>query len=100
MKALTLWQTWATLVSIGAKTIETRSWGTSYRGPLAIHAAKQDISYHEMLLFADLLKGVRLPLGRVVAICELYDVLPTSCEWTEINPLERRLGDFSIGRYA
>ena len=40
MKALTLTQPWATLVAIGAKRIETRSWRTSYRGPLAIHAAK------------------------------------------------------------
>lgn len=39
MKAVTLWQPWASLVAIGAKTIETRSWATSYRGPLAIHAA-------------------------------------------------------------
>jgi hypothetical protein len=38
MKALSLWQPWATLVSIGAKRIETRSWPTKYRGPLAIHA--------------------------------------------------------------
>src|SRR3954451_22243677 len=38
--ALTLTQPWATLVAIGAKQIETRSWGTSYRGWLAIHAAK------------------------------------------------------------
>lgn len=40
MKAITLTQPWATLVAIGAKRIETRSWATSYRGPLAIHAAK------------------------------------------------------------
>jgi hypothetical protein len=40
MKALTLTQPWATLIAVGAKTIETRSWGTGYRGPLAIHAAK------------------------------------------------------------
>ena len=40
MKALTLTQPWATLVAIGAKHIETRSWPTSYQGPLAIHAAK------------------------------------------------------------
>lgn len=40
MKALTLTQPWATLVAMGAKRIETRSWRTSYRGPLAIHAAK------------------------------------------------------------
>ncbi|MFL5577327.1 MAG: ASCH domain-containing protein [Gemmatimonadaceae bacterium] len=40
MKALTLTQPWATLVAIGAKTIETRSWPTHYRGEVAIHAAK------------------------------------------------------------
>lgn len=39
MRAITLTQPWATLVAIGAKRIETRSWRTSYRGPLAIHAA-------------------------------------------------------------
>jgi activating signal cointegrator 1 len=40
MKGLTLTQPWASLVANGAKTIETRSWSTSYRGPVAIHAAK------------------------------------------------------------
>lgn len=40
MKAITLTEPWATLVAIGAKQIETRSWPTSYRGPVAIHAAK------------------------------------------------------------
>lgn len=39
MKALTLYQPWAQLVALGVKSIETRSWSTSYRGPLAIHAA-------------------------------------------------------------
>jgi hypothetical protein len=43
MKALSLWQPWASAMAVGAKTIETRSWGTSYRGPLAIHAAKRCI---------------------------------------------------------
>jgi hypothetical protein len=39
VKALTLWQPWATLIAEGVKTIETRSWATSHRGPVAIHAA-------------------------------------------------------------
>ena len=38
-KVLTLHQPWASLVALGVKTIETRSWSTQYRGPLAIHAA-------------------------------------------------------------
>lgn len=36
---LSLWQPWATLVALGVKSIETRSWSTKYRGPIAIHAA-------------------------------------------------------------
>lgn len=40
-KMLTLHQPWASLVAVGRKRIETRSWSTSYRGPLAIHAAKR-----------------------------------------------------------
>lgn len=40
MKAITLYQPWATLVAIGEKRIETRSWSTKYRGPLAIHVSK------------------------------------------------------------
>jgi hypothetical protein len=40
MKGLTLTQPWASLVALGAKKIETRPWSTSYRGSIAIHAAK------------------------------------------------------------
>ncbi len=41
MRALSLHQPWASLIAEGVKTIETRSWATKYRGPLAIHAAKR-----------------------------------------------------------
>ena len=40
MKALSLTQPWATLIAVGAKRIETRSWYTAHRGLIAIHAAK------------------------------------------------------------
>ena len=39
MKALTLYEPYATLVALNLKKIETRGWRTNYRGPLAIHAA-------------------------------------------------------------
>jgi len=39
VRTLTLTQPWATLVVAGCKLVETRSWATAYRGPLAIHAA-------------------------------------------------------------
>ena len=94
-KVLTLTQPWATLVAIGAKKIETRSWSTSYRGPLAIHAADglgpvggldglADLIRREPFKSAlgDLIRDTqrptwvtteRLPRGAIVAACELID---------------------------
>jgi hypothetical protein len=43
MKIFTLWQPWATFIALNLKQFETRHWGTSYRGKLAIHAAKRPI---------------------------------------------------------
>lgn len=40
IKALSLWQPWASLIAVGAKRYETRSWPTKYRGPLLICASK------------------------------------------------------------
>ena len=40
MKALTVRQPWAWLLIHGLKNIENRDWWCSYRGQLAIHAAK------------------------------------------------------------
>lgn len=89
MKAITLTQPWATLVAIGAKKIETRSWKTGYRGPLAIHAAKSGsgatrTELNEMIRrphFAEVLRRPdgtlplweQLPLGQIVAVCRLVD---------------------------
>lgn len=38
MRAITVRQPWAWAIARGGKDIENRSWGTSYRGLLAIHA--------------------------------------------------------------
>ena len=40
MKALSLLQPWASLVAIGAKLYETRTWRTPHRGEIAIHASR------------------------------------------------------------
>ncbi|MER2126314.1 ASCH domain-containing protein [Solibacillus sp.] len=40
MKVITIKQPWATLIALGEKKFETRSWATKHRGPLAIHAGK------------------------------------------------------------
>ena len=39
MKALSIRQPWAWLIVNGHKDIENRTWATSYRGPLLIHAS-------------------------------------------------------------
>lgn len=104
MKALSLTQPWASLVAIGAKRIETRSWRTSYRGEVAIHAAKglgpvggmsgltdQCAAAHffeALAAHADTrgwafrsltsMKGhPMMPLGAVVAIAQLVHVMGT-----------------------
>lgn len=41
LKAISLWEPWATLIALGLKTIETRTWSTSHRGPLLICASKR-----------------------------------------------------------
>jgi hypothetical protein len=40
IKAITLYQPWASLIIAGAKQFETRNWGSQYTGPLVIHAGK------------------------------------------------------------
>lgn len=128
MKALTLTQPWATLVAIGAKRIETRSWKTQYRGPLAIHAAKgfpkdarqftlQAVVYEAVkarYLPTDIERRTSgfpaYPLGAVLATCELVDVLPTESigclsgvfdDYAELNtPQEWYFGNFDPGRYG
>jgi len=39
LRALSLRQPWAWLVTNGSKDIENRSWHTNHRGPLLIHAS-------------------------------------------------------------
>lgn len=93
MKFLTIRQPWASLIAIGAKTIETRPFGTAYRGPLAIHAGKArppviDFGEWSVPPVADLLcrwgpdlgtfptERHPMRLGAVVAVCDLVDVVP------------------------
>jgi hypothetical protein len=77
MKAISLHQPWAAAVAVGIKWIETRSWRTHYRGPLAIHAAKTKSTdnlraYYEVItpraedLFMPL-NYADLPFGYIIA---------------------------------
>lgn len=84
IKALTLWQPYASLIALGIKFIETRSWSTKYRGPLAIHAGLKkphiddDAEIWRPLLDPNGSGMLMVPVftGAVVATCELVDVVP------------------------
>ena len=43
MKVLSLTEPWATLIKENMKKVETRSWKTSYRGELYIHASSTKV---------------------------------------------------------
>lgn len=127
MKILTLTQPWATLVAVGAKTIETRSWQTPYRGPIAIHVAKGlngifpgaderdlDLICHREPFKSALAEYVvdgyvqtqQLPRGMIVAVADLVDVVSTTAVGSPLDDrlLENRdelhFGDYSPGRYG
>lgn len=110
MKALSLTQPWATLIAIGAKRIETRSWSTKHRGLIAIHAAKGfPKEARENCRLSPFVRGLRgfdyttLPLGQIIATARLIDVRPTkpyddddSFRATD----ECAFGDYTPGRFA
>lgn len=95
MKAITLYQPYASLIACGVKTIETRSWSTPYRGLLAIHAAKtvpeewedegDDLCRRFKNELGDrvlgdsksLFGGAVLPRSAIVAVAMLKECLPT-----------------------
>jgi hypothetical protein len=61
MKAISIKQPWANLIASGAKTIETRTWATTYRGELLIVSSRTP----------------RIePAGQALAIAELVDCRP------------------------
>jgi activating signal cointegrator 1 len=85
MKIITIWQPWASLIALGFKKFETRSWGTHYRGKLAIHAARRKIRRHELAKISfdsigcldfSYLDSIDYPYGQIVAVSDL-----TSCRW-------------------
>lgn len=73
MKAITIKQPFATLIALGLKEYEFRTWKTSYRGGLLIHAGKS-IDREAMARFAHL--GLEYPTGCVVAKAVLADCVP------------------------
>lgn len=125
MKIITLHQPYASLIALGLKRYETRSWATNYRGRLAIHAAKQPFAseYGNALIqeydraWLDALRlahdaGIlddrsrlpfahQLPLGAIVAVVDLVNcekMLPSNMQTQ--SKLELAVGDWQFYRYA
>lgn len=64
MKAISIRQPWASLIVLGIKDIENRSWPTSQRGIVLVHASKgMTRSEHE-----DAVAGRHVHLGKVAAV--------------------------------
>lgn len=116
LSCLTMTNPWGSLVASGAKRIETRSWGTSYQGPLVIHIAKTLPPEAEALCalepFCQALTaagftrsdGCRhnvwgLPLGQVVAVAWLDAVERIGPDFPVEEP-ERSFGNYRPGRFA
>ena len=110
MKAISLWQPWASLWVSPRKVHDTRHWQTSHRGWLAIHAAKRienevDLALNDLLV-DELGKNwaTTLPQGAIVGAINLVDVVPAERvfgEHMDAAEVEDLLGgDFSEGRYA
>lgn len=118
MKALTLHQPHATLIALGAKPWETRSWGapTSLIGQrLAIHAGKRldaeaiyDGSRVSQALGKLAIDTGLLPRGGIVAVVELLKCRETTGVDRHRNRRFRHglqnqpedFGDFSVGRWV
>lgn len=129
MKALTIWQPWASAISLGYKHFETRGWATKYRGPIAIHAAARLPKKSEILLlqeeyclgeslitfgfenkevtirsYDDIIAGrpcTILPHSSIVALAELTDCIAIKDEFIDkLDGTELALGCYEEGRYA
>lgn len=108
MKALSLSQPWASAVVLDEKSIETRSWRTSYRGQIAIHAsARFPQSYKDLvddnpqrLPFVTQVRSHLLPTGSLIGVVTLYDCVPTESVRDDITSIELKFGDYDDGRWA
>ena len=118
MKAVALTQPFATLVVARLKRNETRTWHTTYIGPLAIHASKGFPRWAVDLCLAEPFKsalagiGVRspddLPTGAIIGSTEVlaYQQMVAGGldlgfgEVEIVEEPERSFGDYEPGRWA
>ncbi len=118
MPAISLWQPWASLIAIGAKRYETRSWAPPRRmigQRIAIHAAKRTSELRDLAedddlwtpLAAHYFEPKALPLGAVIGTAILrgaYEMINGTRAVSvagEIREIPHDpFGDYSPGRWA
>lgn len=123
MKSISLHEPWASLIRTGAKTWETRSWKTNYRGPLLICAAKKPLTdtISQFLCSRAVQAGLgplvgfpieyervhwrgvtraHLHFGEAVAVADLMICKPTGQMTVDEIGTDAPFGDFSPGRYG
>ncbi len=112
MRGITLYEPYASLISIGAKTNETRPRRTNYRGDICIHAALKTVDGIEpevLDAFRNRAEPMVWKFGCIVAVVDLWDVQPSkhfksqgTMVWTgdiEISAEELSFGNYASGRW-
>lgn len=103
IKAITLWQPWASFMALGLKPDETRSWATDYRGPLAIAAAfkepKSEIPLDLLRLGIDKLGNYQgWPRGKVLCVVDLIEIYTSTGVISNPENIKYALGNYAKGR--
>jgi hypothetical protein len=114
MKAISLIQPYATLIMLGYKGFETRSWSTKHRGALAIHASAgkpawarevaENDPHIKSILERHKLTFDTLPRGAILGECNVREMQRITADVSAalllIDPVEHACGDYTPGRWA
>lgn len=104
MKVLSIKEPFASLIMMGVKHIETRSFKTNYRGELYIHASLGTHKITSESRILNLIDMNNLNNGFIISKCNIVDCICMDEEFIENvkknNPDEYICGDYSVGRYA
>lgn len=106
MKVISIIEPYATLIKEKKKYIETRSWKTTYRGELYIHASRTKIpkNWKDNEEIMSLIKDIPLNQGNIICKCNLVDCVYMTNEYItnlkNSNYQEYICGNYQVGRYA